>query len=46
MKVLIRMYMCGLRAKDVNRTGTTARKLASRSVERIERIEDEREVIA
>ena len=30
---------------DIQRTGIIARKLASRNVERIERIEDEREVI-
>ena len=40
------MYMYGLRARDIHRTGTTARKLASRSVERIKWIDDEREVIA
>ena len=37
--------MRGLRARDIKRTGTTARKLASRMEERIERIEDIREVI-
>ena len=46
MKTLIGMYMCGLRAKDITRTGTIARKVANRSVERIERNEDEREAIA
>ena len=46
MRKLIRMYV-RTRAKDIDRTGTTARKLASRSVlERIEQIEDEREVVA